>query len=84
MWYEWNTKAEFDIWHNALCKQLNYPLTGFNQTTGLADENAQKTIAYTNVTKIDNKWIAWVDAEYADGLTITELRLPVINARDLI
>jgi hypothetical protein len=82
VWYEWSTKGEFDIWHNALCDQLGYPLTGVNQSTGLPDENAQKTTAYTNATKVDDKWIAWVDSEYADELIATNLRLPEINLRD--
>lgn len=77
MWYEWNTKEEFDIWHNNLCEELGYPLIGFNQATGLPDENAQKTTAYTTAFEIDNKWIAWVDTEYADDLVATNLRLPI-------
>ena len=76
MWYEWNTLTEFNIWHNQLCEQLSYPLTGVNQSTGLPDENAQKTTAYTNATEVNDKWIAWVDSECADGLTQTDLRLP--------
>jgi hypothetical protein len=84
MWYEWNTKAEFDIWHDALCQQLGYPITGINQATGLPDENAQKTTAYTNATQVDDKWIAWVDSDYVDGLTATNLRLPVLNLRNEI
>lgn len=76
MWYEWNTLAVFNIWHNDLCEQLGYPLTGDNQASGLPDENAQKTIAYTNATKVDDKWIAWVDTKYAGNLTATNLRLP--------
>ena len=83
MWYEWDSQTEFDTWHNALCEQLGYPVTGVNQATGLPDENAQKTTAYTNATQVDNKWIAWVGSEYADGLTATNLRLPVMNSRDL-
>jgi len=81
MWYEWDTKTKFNLWHNQICEQLGYPLTGFNQATGLPDENAQKTTDYTNVVKVENKWIAWVDEVYADGLTQTDLRIPVIDVR---
>ncbi len=77
MWYEWNTKESFDIWHNNLCDELGYPLTPVNQLTGLPDETAQKVVAYTNVFQVENKWIAFVDDEYSNGLTITELRKPV-------
>lgn len=76
MWYEWNTQQDFDNWHNALCSELGYPITGTNQATGLLDENAQKTISYTTSQIIDNKVIAIVEDEYAYGLTLTELRLP--------
>lgn len=79
MWYEWDSQAHFNNWHNALCTELGYPLTGTNQATGLLDENAQKTTAYTNAIKVDNKCIAWVGSEYADGLTATNLRVPVIR-----
>lgn len=77
MWYEWGSQGEFDTWHDALCEQLGYPITGLNQATGLPDENAQKTIAYTNATQVNGKWIAWVDSEYATNLVATSLRLPV-------
>ena len=82
MWYEWNTKTEFDIWHDALCEELGYPLTGINQSTGLPDKNAQQTTDYTTVYEVEGKWIAWVDSEYADGLTATNLKLAAINPRD--
>ena len=75
MWYEWNSKEEFDLWHNNLCNSLDYPLTPVNQLTGLPNENAQKVIAYTMAYNIDGKWIAFVEEEYASLLTQTELRL---------
>jgi hypothetical protein len=80
-WYEWNTRADFDLWHNALCESLSYPLIGTNQATGEPDPTAQMTTAYTEAVEVQGKWIANVEAEHADGLTITELRLP---NRDLL
>jgi hypothetical protein len=74
MWYEWNTEEDFDIWHNALCADLGYPITGFNQATGLLDETAQKTEAYTQAFEVKDKWIAWVADEYASDLEATDLR----------
>jgi myosin-crossreactive antigen len=74
MWYEWNTQADFDTWHNALCLQLGYPLTGVNQATGLPDEEAAKTSSYTSSKLVGDKIIAMVEIEYADGLTPTDLR----------
>jgi hypothetical protein len=76
MWYEWNSKEDFDTWHNNLCDELGYPLTPVNQLTGLPDENAQKVVAYTEAFEVDGKWIAIVEDEYAGNLTATELRRP--------
>jgi myosin-crossreactive antigen len=78
MWYEWNTQQDFDNWHNALCAKLGYPITGINQATGLPDENAQKTTAYTTNQVIDNKVIAMVEIEYTDDLTATNLRPKIL------
>ena len=77
MWYQWDTKEEFDAWHNNLCSVLGYPLTPVNQLTGLPDEDAQKVVRYTDVFEVEGKWIAWVDNEYNNGLTQTELRKPM-------
>lgn len=77
MWYEWNSKEEFDTWHDDLCDSLGYPLTPVNQATGLPDETAQKVVRYTDVFRVQDKWIAWVDDENSEGLTATELRRPV-------
>ena len=73
-WYEWNTRADFDLWHNALCESLGYPLIGMNQATGEPDPSAQMTVAYTQAIEAEGKWIASVEAEHAEGLT--KLRLP--------
>ena len=84
MWYEWDTKAQFDNWHNELCEELGYPLVGLNQKTGLPDENAEKTIDYTSVFNVQNKWIAWVDVKYSEGLIETKLRLPQRDIRETL
>ncbi len=76
MYCEWDTKQSFDEWHDALCVQLGYPKIGYNQATGLPDENAQKTVAYTEPFEIESKWVAWVDDQYADNLQVTDLRRP--------
>jgi hypothetical protein len=60
---------------------LGYPLIGTNQATGEPDPTAQMTIAYTDAVQVADKWIASVEDEHADDLTVTELRLP---NRDLI
>ena len=78
MWYEWDSLELFNTWHDALCLSLGYPLTGINQGTGLPDENAQKTTAYTMAHEVENKCIAWVASEYGQSLTPTDLRVPEI------
>lgn len=76
-WYEWNTLEEFDIWHNALCIQLGYPLVSVNQLTGEPDYDAAKTTKYTTALEINNKIIATVEEQYANGLTVSLLRPPI-------
>lgn len=78
-WYEWDSQEDFDVWHDALCIELGYPLTPVNQATGLPDEDAQKTTAYTFSILVGDKIIAQVDDEYADNLTITDLRPIVVE-----
>lgn len=74
MWYEFNSQTEFDAWHDALCKVLGYPLTPINQATGEPDELAEKTTAYTTALEIEGKYIAFIEDEYAEKLTLTDLR----------
>lgn len=64
-WYQWNTQTDFNNWHTVLNTQLGYP----NEATG--------TIQYTEAREVEGKWIALVDDEYADGLTLSDLRPPV-------
>ena len=75
-YYEWNTQADFDLWHDALCQSLGYPIIGINQATGEPDASAQMTVAYTQAIEVEGKWIASVEIEHADGLIETNLRLP--------
>ena len=76
MWYEWDSLESFNAWHDAICLSLGYPIYSINQLTGEIDLDAQATVAYTTPHEVDGKWIARVEAEYADGLTETALRLP--------
>jgi hypothetical protein len=73
-WYEWNSIEDFDLWHNALCLALGYPETPINQATGEPDETAQKTTAYCQAVRVEDKYIAQVEDAYAEGLTVTQLR----------
>jgi len=81
MWYEFNSQAEFDAWHDAICEILGYPLTPINQATGEPDETAEKTTAYTTALEIEGKYIAFIEEDYAKGLSATDLRpvKPMLN-----
>jgi hypothetical protein len=76
MWYEFNSLEEFNVWHDALCMSLGYPIYGVNQLTGLVDLRATPITAYTEAHLVESKWICWVDEEHSSGLTETLLRLP--------
>ena len=79
MWYQWDSREQFDNWHNALCTELGYPLTGLNQATGLKDELAAKTTDYTKCFQVEGKFIAIVEEQYAEGLQATDLRRPILE-----
>ena len=68
MWALFNSQEEFDTWHNALKVALNYPL------------NDGITTDYTKLLpQSDGRLVAWVDAEYAEGLEETNPPLPSIR-----
>jgi hypothetical protein len=75
-WFEWDSIEDFNVWHNAKIDELNLPLASVNQATGEIDPTAQKTVAYTTPHEVENKIIAMVEDEHAQGLTETNLRLP--------
>jgi hypothetical protein len=58
MWAKFNTLEEFDVWHTVIKNQLGIP-----KADGI-------TTAYTEAHLMeDGTYSAWVDSEYADGLT---------------
>lgn len=61
-WYEWETKADFDAWHDVINAELGYP------------DAISGTIQYTEAREVNGKWIAYIDDEYGDGLVATDLR----------
>jgi hypothetical protein len=77
MWYEWDDLESFNLWHDALCLSLGYPLHSVNQQTGEIDLSAQPTTSYTKVYEVENKWIAEVEDDYSEGLVNTDLRVPM-------
>jgi hypothetical protein len=59
MYFQWDTKEEFDTWHNALCLELGYP--------EIVDGKII-THSYTQAFKYEGVYIAYVDEQYATGL----------------
>jgi hypothetical protein len=65
-WYQWDSKADFDAWHNNLMELLGYPL-----------QTQPPTTAYTTTKLVQGKWIAIVQDAESEGLTLTEIRPPL-------
>ena len=80
-WYEWESQADFDSWHETLKDSLGYPLVGLNQATNEPDLT-NLTVDYTGVNLVDGKFIGVVENKYAQGLTPTDIR-PKPPIRDL-
>lgn len=76
MLYEWDSIESFNIWHDALCLQLGYPITPVNQLTGLPDEQAQKIVGYTTPLQANGKIVAYVEDEYAENLQLSDYKFP--------
>ena len=64
-WYEFETLEDFDNWHVQINAKLGYP----NEET--------QTKEYTQAYEVFGKWISYIDDIYAEGLTPTNLRLPI-------
>lgn len=81
-WYEWNSQADFDTWHDGIKVQLNYPLAGYIQSTGELNSSAPLTSEYTAVQLVADKWIALVEDVHGEGLTATDSRPPMPPKRN--
>jgi hypothetical protein len=71
--YKWQSQLAFDEWHENVCNTLNIPHANKNAATGVTDETAQWTTAYTAVTEVAaDDWRApveaWVAEQFAEGL----------------
>jgi myosin-crossreactive antigen len=75
-WYEWDSIEAFNEWHEAIKIKLGYPLIGVNQATGEKDFEACLTTEYTNWFLVNEKFIAVVELENAEGLTKSNLTPP--------
>ena len=68
-WYEWNSKADFNAWHDNLMAKLGYPL-----------DTQPPTTAYTTAQLVDSKWIGIVQDQESEGLIPTTIRPPLPDA----
>ena len=68
-WYEWNSEADFNAWHDNLMESLGYPL-----------DTQPPTTAYTTTRLVEGKWIAIVQDAESERLTLTTIRPPLPDA----
>jgi hypothetical protein len=73
-WYEWESLAFFNTWHEAIIIELGLPIVSVNQATGEPAPDATETVTYTNPFQVEGKTIALVEDAQAAGLTPTSLR----------
>jgi hypothetical protein len=71
-WYEWDTLADFDIWHKTIKIQLGLPKQSININGNSIDDPIIEN--YTSPTYSYNKVIAMVEHQYAQYLTTTNTR----------
>ena len=63
MWARFETLEAFEIWHTQIKEQLGIPLPD-----GISTQYTEASLTY------DGSYCAFVEDEYANGLTLTELR----------
>ena len=73
MHYRWNSHTDFTAWHNTVCAGLGIPHPNRNTATGVIDDDAQWTTAYTEAIEVAaDDWRAYVEddiaAQFPDGL----------------
>jgi len=73
-WYEWDSLASFNTWHEAIIVELGLPIISVNQATGKPQPNAVETVRYTNPFEVEDKVIAIVEDAQSANLTATTLR----------
>jgi hypothetical protein len=73
-WYEWDSLASFESWHQTIIIELGLPIVSVNQATGEPEPNATETVTYTNPFEVEGKTIALVEDAQSAGLTETNLR----------
>jgi hypothetical protein len=70
-WYEWQTLEDFNQWHNSIKTQLGLPKQSININGDACNPIIEN---YTEAVIMENNVIAMVENEYAENLTITQLR----------
>jgi hypothetical protein len=70
-WYEWETLADFNAWHDAKKLELGLPKLSINASGQSIEPMIEE---YTNPVEVDGKTIAMVEENHANDLLLTELR----------
>lgn len=70
MYYQWASREDFDLWHDALCEQLDYPQM---------ENGVIITESYTSPFIYNGVFIAFVEEKYADGLNSIDYDRSVID-----
>lgn len=79
-WYEWDTLADFNAWHEIIKDQLGLPRLSMNKYGEACEPIIEN---YTDSIHINGKVIAMVEVEYSSELTQTQLR-PITELPDFI
>jgi hypothetical protein len=75
-WYEWETQADFDTWHDAKKLELGLPRLSVDKNGNPCEPVIEN---YTNAIKTEGKAIAMVQADHANDLILTNLRPPKVH-----
>jgi hypothetical protein len=70
-WYEWETRADFDTWHNAKKLELGLPRLSIDKHSNPCEPVIEN---YTQAVQKEGKVIAMVEDDHANDLILTDLR----------
>jgi hypothetical protein len=75
-WYEWETLADFETWHESVKTELGLPKLSVDRN---GNECQPMVENYTRAIETEGKAIAMVEDKLAIHLTITNLRPPKVE-----
>jgi len=75
-WYEWETLANFDEWHDAKKLELGLPRLSIDKHGNPCEPVIEN---YTQAIQTEGKAIAMVKDNHANDLILTDLRPPKVQ-----